>query len=61
MDVARRGHPLRPLSAAEIMAVVAVVRAAPAFGDEFLFETIELKEPPHGAVAGFEAGAEGGA
>ncbi len=58
MDVARRGHPLRPLSAAEIMAVVAVVRAAPAFGDAFLFETIELKEPPHGAVAGFEAGAK---
>ncbi len=38
-------HPLAPLSADEIRAVVAIVRADARFGDAVLFETMELKEP----------------
>jgi primary-amine oxidase len=49
-------HPLEPLTAAEIRTVMAVIRAAADFGPAFLFETIELKEPPRSAIAEFEAG-----
>jgi len=51
MGTATPPHPLAPLSAAEIRAVVAVVRAAAEFGPNFLFETIELKEPSPAALA----------
>ncbi|ONG55981.1 tyramine oxidase [Pseudoroseomonas deserti] len=49
-------HPLDPLTPAELMRVVAVLRAAPEFGDGVLFETIELKDPDRAALRGFEAG-----
>jgi primary-amine oxidase len=49
-------HPLEPLSAAEIRMVMAVIHGAADFGPKFLFETIELKEPPRGAIADYEAG-----
>jgi primary-amine oxidase len=44
-------HPLEPLTAPEIRAVMAVIRATPDFGAHVLFETIELKEPARGAGA----------
>ena len=43
-------HPLEPLSAAEIRAVMAVIHASADFGPAFLFETVELKEPPRTAI-----------
>jgi primary-amine oxidase len=49
-------HPLEPLAAAEIRAVMALIHAAPDFGEKFLFETIELKEPPRAALDDFAAG-----
>ena len=49
-------HPLEPLSAAEIRAVMALIHAAADFGPAFLFETIELKEPPRAALDDFAAG-----
>ncbi|MDE2240856.1 MAG: tyramine oxidase, partial [Rhodospirillales bacterium] len=39
-------HPMTPLDAGEIRQVVAIIRADAAFGADFLFEVIELKEPP---------------
>ncbi len=49
-------HPLEPLDAAEIRAVMAVIHGSPDFGPTFLFETIELKEPPRAALDDFAAG-----
>jgi primary-amine oxidase len=49
-------HPLEPLSAAEILAVVAIVRADAAFADGVMFETIELHEPPKAAVRAWQPG-----
>ena len=43
-------HPLAPLTPDEILAVVAAVRAAPDFGPDILFETIELLEPAKQAL-----------
>ena len=53
-------HPLEPLSGAEIRAVMAVIHASADFGPQFLFETVELKEPPRGAIADYEAGKAAG-
>lgn len=41
---------LEPLSMAEIRLVAAIVKADPAFGDEVLFETIELMDPPKSLI-----------
>jgi primary-amine oxidase len=49
-------HPLEPLDAAEIRAAMATIHAAPDFGPKFLFETIELKEPPRAALEDYAAG-----
>jgi len=49
-------HPLEPLTAAEIRAVMALIHASPDFGPKFLFETIELKEPARSALADYAAG-----
>jgi primary-amine oxidase len=49
-------HPLEPLDAAEIRAVMALIRASADFGPDFLFETIELKEPPRSSLEDFAAG-----
>lgn len=49
-------HPLEPLGAAELRAVMAIIHADPDFGAGFLFEAIELKEPPAEALADFAAG-----
>lgn len=49
-------HPLEPLSAAELKEVMAIIHRDPAFGPAYLFETIELKEPPRGAIADYRAG-----
>lgn len=49
-------HPLVPLDAAELRAAMALIRAAPDFGEGILFETIELKEPPRAALADYAAG-----
>jgi primary-amine oxidase len=49
-------HPLEPLSAAEIRTVMAVIRKAADFGPSFLFETIELKDPPRTAIEDYHAG-----
>ncbi len=48
--------PLDPLTPAEIRSVAAIVRAAPAFGPEILFETIELKEPGKPALHAWKPG-----
>jgi primary-amine oxidase len=45
-------HPLAPLTAAEIRAVVAIVRADPRCAGSVMFETIELKEPAKSALRG---------
>ena len=44
-------HPLEPLKCREIRAVMALIHASPDFGPKFLFETIELKDPPRSALA----------
>ena len=49
-------HPLTPLDAAEIQHVVAIIRADAAFGPDYLFEVIELKEPSPAALAAYRAG-----
>jgi primary-amine oxidase len=49
-------HPLSPLTPLEIRTVRAIVHGAADFGGRFLFETIELKEPPRSALAAFESG-----
>src|SRR5690348_12225638 len=53
------GHPLDPLTAAEVAATAAVVRSAPAFrerGDGFRFITITLQEPSKDDVLAWEGG-----
>jgi len=49
-------HPLDPLTPNEIATVTRVVRAAPEFGEDVFFETMELKEPAKAVVRGFKAG-----
>ncbi|OYY04218.1 MAG: tyramine oxidase, partial [Acidocella sp. 35-58-6] len=49
-------HPQEPLSAAEIREVMAVIHASADFGPQFLFETIEIKDPPRSALADYAAG-----
>jgi primary-amine oxidase len=49
-------HPLEPLSAAEILATVAAIRAAPDVPDAVMFETIELCEPPKASVRAWHPG-----
>src|SRR5215831_13436933 len=50
-------HPLDPLTADEIRAAVAVVRASDQLGREVLFIRVFLHEPPKSAVLAFQAGA----
>ena len=49
-------HPLDPLTAAEIRAVVEIVRKDPQYGADFLFETIELLEPEKSVVRQYRFG-----
>src|SRR5689334_804678 len=49
-------HPLDPLTAEEIRAAVAVVRASERFGRQVLFVRVALHEPPKSAVLSFKAG-----
>ena len=49
-------HPLDALTADEILAVTAAIRAHPDFGEDVCFETIELKEPPKSDVRAFKSG-----
>jgi primary-amine oxidase len=56
MGKAEPRHPLEPLTAAEIRAVMSVIKNSPDFGETVLFETIELKEPPRAALDDFAAG-----
>ena len=49
-------HPLDPLTADEIRAAVAVVRASDRLGREVLFIRVFLHEPPKSAVLAFRAG-----
>jgi primary-amine oxidase len=51
-----RPHPLAPLTPAEISKVVNIIKASPLFGDKTRFETIELLEPPKGAVRSLKLG-----
>ncbi len=51
-----RRHPLVPLDAAEIRAVMGIIHASADFGPRILFETIELKEPSRAALAAYHAG-----
>lgn len=52
----RLGHPLSPLTPAEIAAVVAIVQASDLFTDKTRFETIELLEPLKADVRRFRFG-----
>lgn len=49
-------HPFEPLTAAEIMKVVGIIRNDPVVDGKILFETIELKEPDVSALALFASG-----
>lgn len=49
-------HPLDPLTPEEIALVTRVVRAAPEFGGDVFFETMEVKEPAKSVVRGFTPG-----
>ena len=49
-------HPLDPPTAAEIAAVIRIVRNDPQYGAEFLFETIELLEPEKSVVRQYKPG-----
>jgi primary-amine oxidase len=49
-------HPLDPLTAAEIRAVVQIIRDDPQYGADFLFETIELLEPEKSVVRQYRSG-----
>src|SRR5687767_5820342 len=49
-------HPLDPLTPAEIEAAVAIVRAERALGDDVLFVSVALHEPPKHVVLGFREG-----
>ena len=50
------GHPLEALTAEEIKAAVAIVRADPRFADSWRFAYVGLEEPPKASVRGFTAG-----
>lgn len=50
-------HPLQPLSPPEIRKVVQLVLAAPPYGADTRFETIELMEPEKSSVRSYQAGA----
>lgn len=52
------GHPLDPLSAAEIAAVTALVRAHPAVTGASTFRAVALAEPAKNAVSEFENGGD---
>ena len=52
----RAAHPLDSLTADEIKAVTRAVRAHPDFGEDTLFETMELKEPAKSVVRAFQPG-----
>src|SRR6516162_6840653 len=54
--VVTRPHPLTLLTPAEIAKVVDVIQASPLFGDKTRFETIELLEPPKGAIRALKLG-----
>ncbi len=47
-------HPLQPLTAAELRAAIAVIKAT--YGDAILFETIELMEPDKAFLASWTGG-----
>ena len=49
-------HPLDPLTAAEIRAVVQIIRGDPRYGADFRFETIELLEPEKSVVRQYRSG-----
>jgi primary-amine oxidase len=49
-SASERRRSLTPLSPAEILEAVAIVKSDPAFGSEILFETIELMEPPKATI-----------
>ncbi len=51
-------HPLEPLSAEEVAAAVAIVRAERHLGEQTRFATVVLNEPEKQAVLGFKAGDE---
>ena len=50
-DPARRPHPLEPLSAEEVHATAAAVRAHPGFADGSVFVSTSLREPPKPALS----------
>lgn len=49
-------HPLEPLTADEVAAAVAIVRAEQQVGDSFRFPCVVLNEPPKSVVLTFQAG-----
>ena len=49
-------HPLDPLTPAEIETAVAIVRRERALGDDVLFVSVALHEPPKDVVLGFREG-----
>ena len=49
-------HPLDPLSVDEINRVAAIVRSKANLGEDLLFQTITLREPPKREVIGFVNG-----
>ncbi|MGI9414200.1 MAG: hypothetical protein ACR2PM_11060, partial [Hyphomicrobiales bacterium] len=49
-------HPLDSLTADEISAVTRAVRAHPEFGEDAMFETMEVKEPAKSVVRAFRPG-----
>ena len=55
-EAAALRHPLEPLSAEEILAVIRLIRESSDFGPKYLFETIELKEPLWTALEAFARG-----
>ncbi len=55
-NIAPVQHPLEPLTAAEVQAAVAIVRAEKAVGDAFRFPCVMLNEPPKSTVLNFQAG-----
>lgn len=52
----RANHPLDSLTADEILTITKVVRAHPDFGEDVMFETVELKEPVKSDVRKFRPG-----
>lgn len=49
-------HPLEPLTAEEVAAAVAIVRAEKQVGDTFRFPCVTLHEPPKSVVLSFQVG-----